>query len=167
MAKAVIIIVLAIIAFVIWANMAAKANFADRYNRLEKIQNDVLIPLGAVEDKKAADLRGNGLLSNLECLPDVACPLVKRSWYVPVAPGKEREFLSTFLQSKGYRVKDISRNCAPVDPYTCRPFVDVVTGSTIFTVILLHIDLNTGRVDEMPQRDISPKVWRCISIQEK
>src|SRR5947207_433409 len=83
-----------------YAQRFAKAN-----NEMERIRHQVIEPMGGVElsgGEYKPTLIGSEFLRFTGCAPDLQCPQIARSWYVPIEPGQERAATNSIAQEMRY-----------------------------------------------------------------
>jgi len=155
------IIILFVSLFLIF-DLLARYKFASLKNEVEKVQQEVMTPLEAVPQPSRSPSGGDGLLSTLNCWPDTLCPFVYSGWAVPVEVGAEGKLAESILESQGYA---LDSNVA----YPCISTVmrDACEQAGTKGTQHIRVDVYTANIahfDNIPKKDISPKIWRYVQI---
>lgn len=138
----------------------AKQRFTTLNNEVEKMQNEVLKPTGAVK-QRADEVRGSGDRDTAPCGIDVHCPTIGQIWAVPMEPGKEEQFLTSTLQKMGYETSlNTLQDCKALEN-TNRCGVIATKGGLNFSMQVGPM----GVSDKVPENDPAPKVWRSVKIR--
>ena len=155
------IIILFVSLFLIF-DLLARYKFASLKNEVEKVQQDVMAPLGAVRQPSRSPSGGDGLLSTLNCWPDTQCPFVYGGWVVPIEAGAEGKLMKSILEREGYTL-DQDKTLACIDAAMRDVCEQAGTKGT------QHLRVNVYKADiahfeNIPKKDISPKIWRYVQI---
>ncbi|HWZ66005.1 MAG TPA: hypothetical protein VNX65_04445 [Patescibacteria group bacterium] len=140
---------------------SARKDFAVVMSQMEKIRQDSMVPMGAIEIA-GGHSDGNGLLQQMnECGLDRACPNVTRVWHVAVEPGKEWDAIRTVTEKEGLDLDSQSgltdSRCGLVSPNDC-----VVYGRKAKGNMAMLVGIDTDK--QPPAQNVSPKIWRRVSV---
>lgn len=154
------VITVALGAFLV-KDIPSRMNYSATVNELEKIKKDVMEPAGAVQ-QPGEEKRGNGLLDDIfNCGTDVACPTVGGVWFVPLEQGKEAEFVEALTQRDGYTTDTTALNgCARLNE---GGGCSGIGKKGDFDIGVSLEATTTAR--PAPSSDVSPKVWRIVSLR--
>lgn len=160
--KIIIVIIILLASLFLILDLPARYKFTSLKNEVEKVQQDVMDPLGAVPQPRRAPSGGNGLLETLNCWPDTLCPFVYGGWVVPVEVGVEGKLAKSILESQGYV---LDSNVA----YPCTDAVmrDACEQAGTKGTRHMRVDVYTANIahfENIPKKDISPKIWRYVQI---
>jgi len=91
---------------------------------------------------------------------DNPCPTIKQDFLIPLEVGKEEVFMrESLLSSQGYN--PLSSGGCQIDKPGA---LCLESGSKGKSSIFMSLDPVAKPSDRIPNRDVSPKVWRTLSI---
>lgn len=135
----------------------------DSVNReMERIRHEVVEPLGGVELSGGGykpTMIGNDFLRFTGCGPDLTCPQIARSWYVPIEPGQEQVVARSVAQKAGYKIDAIGNSpCSLLSTNMCG-----ISASKGNFSVGIDISAATGS-PATPEQAVGSKVWRRVHI---
>lgn len=127
----------------------------------DAIQRDSLDPIGAVERKEVAAVADK---RKEDCWDEI-CPNIQRSWFTPVAPGGEKQFLKDMVLRQGYTISYESSGINCKDSSFLYPCGIEANKDS------LHVTVTTQEVGVItpPSKNVDPKRWlyTIIHIDER
>lgn len=135
-------------------DMQSRREYSVLFNEMEKIRQNSLEPSEAIEWTKISYspyLQGNGALERFGCI-DIRCPVVGRSWMIPLDPNEAIAFAAMVLRNEEYafRHKDCVLEAGPCS----------LSGSK--NGLNLEVIVQKLGAIQPPDKDISPKTWILV-----
>lgn len=161
--EAIILAILVIAIAIPFANdLAIKAQLAP-LNAVAGQFDDYLNRYGAVEIKSGEGVFQNsyGLNFITRCGVFSECPGVGRRWYVPVDPGKAKQFVLDMLKNEGWTTTVVysDDDCeVPTGGHPC----GMAATKGEFKV---GINISSPHHSPIPDKNIFPKLWRSLDVQ--
>lgn len=137
-------------------DLHARDDYAKLNRNVDRINQNIIVIDQAQEDIQKAMRRGDGILSKLSCLPDLSCPYIQRTWYVPTTQGMELQGVVEVLQISGYALDKEDLSCVPRQYSGC-----AVYASNQDISLTIGIDVSDSN---QPSRDVSPNVWVKVTM---
>lgn len=150
-ASATVLTILAI--FVILIDLQDRAAFTKVDNEINRIENEAISPKQATLVAGSTFAKGDGLLSQLSCLPDTKCPIIQKAWNVPTKDGEEAMSIHTLTEQTGYT---IGTDCPAADQTSCSVIAQKNSFNTVFSIDKAHVVPAAGQ-------DHS-KTWKKLTV---
>jgi hypothetical protein len=142
-------------------DMHYRSDFTRHVDPLHKAVNVIIKPAGGVINNEQS--RGDGVVARSSCFL-LTCPALDQSWVVPIEPGQELNFMQRFLTSVAATEEPqwgSPRCSAEGGGYlVCNGYGLISDGG--------HINISIQEADafhnQIPNKDIAPKIWRFVRV---
>ncbi len=141
-------------------NLLPSVLYVTSSDALARIDTHIVKDLGGVPISRP-QLRYGGFWWFQNLCIDEPCPTFAQDFLVPIEPGKENAFMDEeLLAPLGYGPSP-STSCHLEKPGAlCQEFA-AKAGSKVY----LLLDPVAKQRDRIPRQDVSPKVWRTLTIE--